>query len=104
MDLVFDAVVLGGVCVFLIGIIYSNVVVYAMAKHWNRTRSREEQVPAWAAWGKGAYPNQTIGKYRQETGDGSLYKQLKIAYRVCGTSAVFAVVAWVLGYILKRRG
>ena len=96
-DVVFDILALGGILMLLVGVVYSNIVVYAMAKTWNRTRPKEERIPAWAAWGKGAANFQPIGKYRSEFGNDSLSRQLRIAYWLCGVGGTLGIGTILVG-------
>jgi hypothetical protein len=100
MDVLIAVLAVGGLGVLFVGMIYSNVAVYLMAKYWNRGHSEEQRIPAWAAWGKGAYTYQPISKYRKETGDGPLYKQLRIGYWLCGIGGASAAVGICLAHFL----
>ena len=91
MEIVLAILSVGGIALLFFGAVYSNVVVYLMAKDWNRTHNADERIPAWAAWGKGAASYQPISKYRQEHGDGPLYRQLKFAYWMCGICGTLGI-------------
>jgi hypothetical protein len=100
MEAVLAICSLGGLALLFLGVIYSNVVVYLMAKDWNRSHAVDDRIPAWAAWGKGAIYYQPISKYRHKHGNGSLYRQLRFAYWMGGIGGASALVGLATGYIL----
>jgi hypothetical protein len=82
--------------------VFSNIVVATMARDWNIRRPKEDHIAPWAVIGKGAANSQIVSKYRSEFGDGPLWKQLKIAYWLCGVGGVVGlgtiVVAKITGF------
>jgi hypothetical protein len=90
-DVVFDTFALGGICLLLVGMVFSNIVVATMAREWNLKRPKEEHIAPWAVLGKGASNYHMVDKYRSQFGDGTLYKQLKIAYWLCGVGGVLGI-------------
>ena len=101
-DVVFATLSVGGICLLLAGMVFSNIVVATMAKNWNLGRPKEDHIAPWAVLGKGASYYHIVEKYRSEFGNGPLYKQLKIAYWLCGMGGVVGlgtiVVAKINGF------
>jgi hypothetical protein len=99
-DVALGVLLIGGLSCFVYGIVLSNIAVYQMAKVWNQNHGADERIPPWAALGKGANTYEIVPKYRNLTGDGPLYKQLRTAYWMLGGGIASAAIGFGIGYLL----
>jgi hypothetical protein len=84
-----------GLAILLTGAILSNLAVRKMVKIVNREREGQEII----IWGPkmDRTSRKVIRMYRAKHGNGPLYRDLKIAYWICGIGAAMACAGALIG-------
>ena len=102
LEEVLTVAALCGFPVLFFGVIAANVAVFRMQQVLNDGLEKEDRTSPWLVLGKGAKPSGTVEKYRAEHADGPLYRQLRIAYWLCGIGGTFAIGSILISKAVSR--